>query len=100
MINLQFPPNFEEAIMKTQIVVQETQTIRYLKEAKQIEAETKRLEAQIQKTIITETVYNFYKKLRIILNLIATNKIKNRKPLKRRLPSLINLPLQMQLDQK
>lgn len=55
MINLQFPPNFEEAIMKTQIVVQETQTIRYLKEAKQIEAETKRLEAQIQKTIITET---------------------------------------------
>ena len=56
MINLQFPQSFEEAIMKTQIVVQETQTIRYLKEAKQIESETRRLEAQIQKTIITETV--------------------------------------------
>lgn len=54
VLNLQFPVEFESAVEQTEIVVQQTNTTKYLMEAMQIEAETRELVASIQKDINIE----------------------------------------------
>jgi len=54
VLNLQFPEAFETAVEGTEIVVQQTQTMEYKRQAKEIEAETRVLVADIQKDMNIE----------------------------------------------
>jgi len=47
VLNLQFPEAFETAVEGTEIVVQQTQSMEYKRQAKEIEAETRVLVADI-----------------------------------------------------
>ncbi len=47
-----FPAQFEQAILETEIVMQNKQTMTYLKESVQVQADTRVLQSRIQKNIL------------------------------------------------
>lgn len=56
MVNLEFPDEFNDAILDTEIVVQETEQYGYLLEATEIEAETNIMAADYDSEMILNTV--------------------------------------------
>ena len=60
ILNFEFPTDLETAIMDTEIVNQNITAWTYYKDAMEIEAQTRILNASIEQTILIETVQEAY----------------------------------------
>ena len=54
---MNFPSAFEQAILTTEIVMQNQQTMGYLRDAEQVKADTRVLQAAITQNITMSTAY-------------------------------------------